>query len=81
VAEDLFRKIFAVESDPMIVQEINPLLKMKGIAVNEHAVHIEDCGGGQRVRSGHVSPVSGNSLRAPAQLAMHIALLQDYVGA
>ena len=58
LAEDLLRQLLRVVGNPVRVQQVNPLFDVKGIAVNQHAVHIEDDGGGKRAAGFHRAPVA-----------------------
>ncbi len=42
--QDVLREVLGSEWDPVGVEKVNPLAKVKRVAVNEHAVHVEDDG-------------------------------------
>jgi hypothetical protein len=45
VAKNLLRKLLGAEGDVVPVEEIDPFLKVEGVAIDEDAVHVEDCSG------------------------------------
>ena len=46
MAENLRRQLFRVVRDAVFVEQVNPLPQVERVRVNQHAVHVENQGGG-----------------------------------